>query len=265
MKRILFVGVVLYLAAFAVLVIGQNLLVYPFDPTEITPKDAGEPRLTAQVLHTSDGENLVVWLAPARPKKPTIVYFHGNAGNLALRSQRFNRMLDRGYGVIALAYRGSSGSSGKPSEPAIRADALALIKALPDLLGAKPQKLVYYGESLGTAVAVQLAALHPPTGLILEAPFASIDALARKRMPFFPTSLGLHEHWNTLDTISQITVPLLVMHGTKDPVVPLAQGLAVFEAAASKRKVWRETKGVGHVGHWDVPGQKAIYRFIDSL
>lgn len=265
MTRFLIVGVVIYLMSFGGMVLFQNRIIYPFDPTEIPPEKAGEPRLTAKKLHSPDGETLVIWVAAPKKSKPVIVYFHGNAGNLALRTQRFNRMLDRGYGVVALAYRGSSGSSGKPSESALRADAVTLIKALPDLLGPLPQKLVYYGESLGSAVAVQLAAIHPPTGMVLEAPFASIDAMARQRMPIFPTSLGLHEHWDTLRTMPKITVPLLVMHGTMDTVVPYEQGLAVFEAAASKRKVWRGVKGVEHVGHWDVPGQKAIYRFIDSL
>ncbi|MDR6264568.1 alpha/beta hydrolase [Roseobacter sp. N2S] len=265
MTRFLIIGVVVYLMSFGGLVLFQDRILYPFDPTEVTPETAGEPRLTVKRLRTSDDEHLVIWVAPPKASKPTIIYFHGNAGNLALRTQRFNRMLDRGYGVVAMAYRGSSGSSGKPSETAVRSDTLALIKALPDLLGPQPQKLVYYGESLGSAVAVQLAAIHPPSGLVLEAPFESIDAMARQRMPVFPTSLGLHEHWNTLGTIPKITSPLLVMHGTMDTVVPYDQGLAVFEAAASKRKVWRGVKGVGHVGHWDVAGQKAIYRFIDSL
>lgn len=265
MKRIIATGVLLYAAAFGFLVLGQGWLIYPFDPTEVSPRAAGVPDMAATRMVTGDGASLVVWTHPARPGKATIVYFHGNAGNLAVRAARFDRLLDHGYGVVAMAYRGSSGSSGSPSEAAIRADTDRLFDSLSSLLGNQPETLVYYGESLGSAVAVSLALRHPPDGLVLEAPFTSIADVAQRRLPVFPVRLGLTERWDTLTVIGQVRMPLLVMHGTADQVVPFTQGRAVYEAAGSDRKQFRAVQGLGHTGHWSVPGQTAIYSFVESL
>ena len=265
MTRIIALGALLYAAVFGFLVIGQGWLIYPFDPTEVSPDAAGAPRLQAQRMDTSDGESLVVWTHPPRPGRATIVYFHGNAGNLALRAARFDRLIDRGYGLVAMAYRGSSGSTGIPNEEAIRADARQLRMRLPALLGRDPGKIIYYGESLGSAVAVGLALSHAPDGLVLEAPFTSIAAIAQRRLPMYPVSLGLTEDWNTLAAMPRIEAPLLVMHGTADEVVPFAQGRAVYRAAGSARKTFRAVQGLGHTGHWSVAGQTALYAFFEDL
>lgn len=260
MKRILLLGAALYIAAFIALVFGQNSLIYPFNPTLEQP----ERRITEHRLSSADGETLIVWAAKPAIGKPTILYFHGNAGNLHNRAARFDRMLDRGYGIVAMAYRGSSGSTGTPSETAIRADSLLVHNQLNTLIGT-PRKLVIYGESLGSAVAIQLAALHQPDGLILEAPFTSLTSRASEAVPYFPVKLGLRDEWNSLGQIPNITAPLLVMHGTADTVVPFTHGEAIFAAAAASNKTFRRVDGLGHNGHWSVAGQKAIYRFIDGL
>ncbi len=262
MKKLLFIAVTLYCAAFAALVVFQDSLIYPFNPTRETP----DPRMTEKMLVTPDNARLVVWVAKAKRGKPTILYFHGNAGNLHNRAQRFDRMLDRGYGLVALGYRGSSGSTGDPSQTTLRADSTLLRLQLKSLIGnANPPTLIYYGESLGTTVAIHLAAQHPPDALILEAPFTSLQTLTRQAMPYFPTSLGLRDEWNSLSQMPKITMPLLVMHGTADTVVPYDHGEEIFAAAPSTQKTFRKVDGLGHSGHWSVAGQKAIYRFIDGL
>ena len=260
MKRIILLGVTLYTAAFIALVLGQNSLIYPFNPTYETP----ERRITEHRVPTPDGETLIVWAAKPAVGRPTILYFHGNAGNLHNRAGRFDRMLDRGYGLVALAYRGSSGSTGESSETIIRADSLLIHSQLRTLVG-KPRKLVIYGESLGSAVAIQLAAQHEPDGLILEAPFTSLTTRVSEAVPYFPVRLGLRDDWDSLGQIPNITAPLLVMHGTADEVVPFAHGEAVYAAATMPQKTFRRVDGLGHNGHWSVAGQKAIYRFIDGL
>lgn len=260
MKRILAIGAFLYAAAFAVLVLGQNSIIYPFDPEYEKP----EPRITEHRLTTPDNNTLIVWAAKAKHNKPTLVYFHGNAGNLATRAQRFDRLLDRGYGFVAMGYRGSSGSTGTPSEKHIRNDSLLLYSKLETYVG-KTRKLVFYGESLGTTVAIHLAAKHAPKGLILEAPFTSIKARARESLPMFPTGLGLRDTWNSLDQMPGITSPLLVLHGTADTTVPFAHGKRIFEAAGASKKQFYAVEGLGHTGHWSVAGQKTIYKFLDAL
>ncbi|MEJ6707220.1 MAG: alpha/beta hydrolase [Amylibacter sp.] len=260
MKKLLILAITLYCAAFGGIVLFQNKLIYPFDPTREQP----ELRITEFKLITTDDETLIVWVARAHGDKPTILYFHGNAGNLADRAQRFDRMIDRGYGLVALGYRGSSGSTGAPNQARLRADSALVYKVLDQLVG-ETNQLIFYGESLGTTVAVHLAAHHQPDALILEAPFTSLKTLAHEAMPYFPTSLGLNDTWDSLSNMPQITAPLLVLHGTAEAVVPFTHGQKVFAAAASKQKTFHAADGLGHTGHRSVSGQKTIYKFIDGL
>lgn len=256
----------LYVAIFGLLITLQDRLIYPFDSSPVTPVKAGEPRLAEKTLTTPDGETLIVWAARATGRKPTLLYFHGNAGNLANRAQRFDRLLDRGYGVVALAYRGSSGSTGSPSEQALTADAVLLRRSLAQLLGQPPKgKIIYYGESLGTAVATSLASQIPPDGLLLEAPFTSLTELTAEKLPIFPTRHFLRSKWNTESRIKSLKTPLLILHGTKDEVIPYVFGKQIYQAAASQNKHLETLKGSGHANLWNIQGQTAIYRFINGL
>jgi pimeloyl-ACP methyl ester carboxylesterase len=260
MKKLLIIALTTYCVAFAALVYFQATLIYPFNPTQVKP----ESRLTAFNLITPDDANLILWAAKPKGKQPTILYFHGNAGNLANRAERFDRLLDRGYGLVALAYRGSSGSTGEPSQTTLQADSILTYLQMNAFIGT-PNKVVFYGESLGTAVALHLAAKRKPDAIILEAPFTSLKTLARESMPYFPTSIGLRDTWDSLAQMPQIDMPLLVMHGTADAIMPFEHGTAIFAAAPSPQKTFRKVEGLGHSGHWSVAGQKAIYRFIDGL
>ena len=266
MKMIAALAALVYGGVFVAFYLAQDRLIYPFDSTRMSPGEAGAPRLAEKTLQTPDGETLIVWAAPAKGAQPTILYFHGNAGNLAMRAQRFELMLEHGYGVVALAYRGSSGSTGSPSEAAITADARQLRAALPDLLGQAPRgKILYYGESLGTGVAVQLALDAPPDALLLEAPFTSLTDLAAKALPIYPVRFFVRDGWDTLGRIAAIKVPLFIIHGTKDSVVPYAHGLRVFQAATAAKKEMKTLAGADHFTLWSGEGQSVIYRFIDGL
>lgn len=257
---------VLYLIAFAALWFGRGALIYPFDPTQISPTQAGEPRLSVKTLTTQDGETLVVWARKARGNKPTFFYFHGNAGNLASRTQRFDRLIDRGYGIIALGYRGSSGSTGRPSETAISQDALALYAARHKVLGgAIKGKIIFYGESLGTGVATKLATTHPPDALILEAPYTSVVDMAVRQAPIFPIRAVLDHRWETNKHITSVTVPTLILHGTKDRVIPFSMGQKIYALSAAKTKQFKQIIGGSHLSGFSVEGQKAIYSFIAGL
>lgn len=265
-KRTLTTAVILYVGAFAIVWVARTWLIYPFSNNHETPAQAGEPRLVEDKLTTQDGETLIVWARAAKGRKATIVYFHGNAGNLAGRAQRFNWLIDRGYGVVALAYRGSSGSTGRPSEDVITKDTVLLRNSLEQILGYKPKgKIIYYGESLGTGVAAKLAASFPPDALILEAPYTSVVDLAATQMPFFPIRAVLDQRWETTKHIQQVTKPTLILHGTADRVIPYKHGKAVFAASPAKNKVLKTIKGGNHLSAFSVEGQKAIYRFIEAL
>jgi len=264
--RILSRLALLYIAAFAIVWFARTWLIYPFSGVYETPAQAGASRLSEYRLTTQDDNTLIVWAHPAKGRKATIVYFHGNAGNLANRAQRFDRLLDRGYGVVALAYRGSSGSTGRPSEGVITKDAILLQGSLTKILGQKPKgKIIYYGESLGTGVATKLATTHPPDALILEAPYTSIVTLAANQMPIFPIRAVLDQRWETEDYIKRVNIPTLVLHGTEDRVIPYDHGQTIFSLSPANNKVMKTLKGGGHAAAFSTAGQTAIYRFIAGL
>jgi hypothetical protein len=234
----------------------ERAILYPFDPSP-APPPAG---ITAMSLTTEDGETLVVWTAPPARLKPVVLYLSGNAGNLATRAARFRAITANGFGLVAPAYRGASGSTGTPSEAALTADALAVMAAVPRL--ARQAPVVIYGESLGAAVALAVAEQHPPAALVLEAPFASVAAEADALYHMPSLARLMKSKWDSLDRISRITAPLLILHGTDDTVVPIAQGRALYEAAASRDKTFLAVPGAGHLNRWQPDVQRTLFTFL---
>ena len=233
-------------------------MIYPFDSTYATPEVAGEPRMSETRFATGDGEELVVWRAGAEPDKPTILYLPGNAGGLKDRADRFARLIDRGYGVTAMAYRGSSGSTGQPDEAVLTKDATDLARTE---TGAP---LILYGESLGTAVAIKLAAAGFGDGVVLEAPFTSIIALIASQYPNETLGHLVTQRWNSLESVSSLEQPLLIVHGQDDKLVPVWMGRMIYDAAASPDKEFLEIVDRGHSDLWTVETQSALFRFLDS-
>ena len=237
----------------------ESRFIYPFDATETAPKVAGENRLSVRSFTTHDKETLVIWTKAAKPGKPMIFYLPGNAGTLASRVGRFRAFLDRGYGVTALAYRGSSGSTGAPSETDITQDAFDVVEDLADA------PLILYGESLGSAVAIKLAAKGYGQALVLEAPFASISQLIKHQYEGENLSQYLTQFWDSQSRIDQVKQPLMILHGAEDRLVPVAQGRALFKAAASSEKQFVEVKTAGHTDVWTKKAQSALYRFLNAF
>jgi len=206
------------------------------------------------VVQSRGGTRHILWVAPPQPGKPVILYLHGNAGNLAARAARFEQFLAQGYGLIAPAYRGSSGSGGIPSEALIAADMAALYASLGDLIpGAAPDDVIIYGESLGSGVALRLIADTgvQPAALVLEAPFTSLPDVVRSSAPQFTSLIPRMQNiWDSAAHAKALRAPLLVLHGTDDTLIPIAQGRAVYDAARSGSKQMLEVPGGGHNGLW---------------
>lgn len=236
----------------------ETRVVYPFDSSYTSPVAAGEPRLAETRLAASDGEELIVWRRDADAGKPTVVYFPGNAGALADRVDRFSVLLDRGYGLVALGYRGSSGSGGTPSEALIITDAMQLIEA------EVAHPLVLFGESLGTAVAIRMAAKGHGDALILEAPFTSFTELIESQFPNEQLAHLVTQTWDNDVAVPNVAQPLLVIHGASDQVVPIGMGRRIFERAGSDQKQFLEVALQGHTGDWSAPVQKAIFDFLEG-
>lgn len=259
MMRLLAAALLVGLGLFAASGALERVVLYPFDPAQAAPPGG----LSENRLATADGETLVLWTAPPTRGKPTLLYFHGNAGNLAVRSGRFAAFTRRGYGLVAAGYRGSSGSSGTPSEQALIADARALAEAVPRLTGAGP--VIYYGESLGAAVAIALAETHPPAALVLEAPFTNLAEMSGHLYGTPALARLIKATWPSGARISRISAPLMVLHGENDTIVPPAQGRAIFDAAASGEKTFYTVPGAGHVDVWQFEAQRRLYAFLDRF
>ncbi len=261
MVKILVGVLAIYVAFAGLLFLMQRKLQYVPDPSLVEPRQVGLESFAGLRLETPDGERLVAWHASPQGGLPTIVYFQGNAAGLAARSERFALFHRVGYGVLALGYRGYSGSTGTPTEKGLLLDAATAIGFL-RAEGIFPKRLVYYGESLGTGVAVQLAAREAtrPAAVILESPYTSAADVARISYWYMPVGILMLDQFRSLDHIGAMSAPLFVLHGDADGVVPVDQGRRLFEAAGPPKEMM-EIPGGGH----GMPLTAEIWRRMDEF
>ena len=187
---------------------------------------------------------MIVWYVPAKAAKPLVLYFQGNAGALRNRADRFRVLADDGTGVVALSYRGYGGSTGSPSEIGLIADAEAAYAFA--ISHTPPERIVVWGESLGTGVAVALASAHRIGGLVLEAPFTSAADVGAGVYWYLPVQLLMKDPFRSDARIGKVTAPLLVLHGGRDRVVPISQGERLFARANEPKRFIRFAQGEHH-------------------
>ena len=246
-------GVALYIAVVAAAWLGQRHLMYVPDRARVTPLAAGLKGVDEVVLEAPDGARLLAWRALPRAGRPTILYLHGNAGNLASRADRFGRYQAQGFGLMMLSWRGYSGSTGRPSEANNVADA----RLGYDLLmagGLAPEDIVVYGESLGSGVAIQLAAERSVAALVLDAPYTSIVDVALITYPYLPVRPLLVDRYESDRHIKRVSAPVLVLHGERDAVIPSRMGKAIHDAAAEPKRLVLFPDG----GHVDLDSHGAV-------
>lgn len=232
----------------------RSLIYYPTRRLEATPGDYGLPfedvRPTAE-----DGVRLHGWYVPGR-RPVTVLWCHGNAGNISHRLENLRLLRERlGVGTLLFDYRGYGASDGTPSEVGTYRDARAF-RAWLRARTPGESLVVYFGRSLGAAVAVQLAAEDPPSALILETPFTSVRAMANGTLP--GAGYLFRTRYDTLRGVAEVRAPLLVLHGDADEVVPFHHGRAVFEAAREPKRFVRipgarhdDTYLVGGAPYWE--------------
>ncbi len=229
------------LAAYGGIVVGlfllQRRLLY--HPGRLRPELADLAMLGVREveLATVDGLVLCSWYLPPRAGRPVIAYFHGNGGHIGYRTERLRRLARDGLGVLLVEYRGYAGNPGVPSERGLFADGEAAL----DFLGREgipPHRIVVWGESLGSGVAVYLAARRQIAAVILEAPFTSVSAAAQLHYPFVPAALMVRDRFNSRSRIGRISAPLLILHGERDRVVPVRMGRALLAAATAPKEGW---------------------------
>ncbi|WP_027521935.1 alpha/beta hydrolase [Bradyrhizobium sp. Ec3.3] len=233
-----------YLAGLVVLYVRQRDMLFPIPPVGRTlPDAAGFPEAEEHVLTTSDGEKVIIWHVPAKPGRPVILFFPGNGDFLAGLVSRFRAMTADGTGLVALSYRGYAGSGGAPSEQGLLRDAAAAYAFTTARYAA--ERIVVWGFSLGSGVAVAVASEHPIGKLILEAPYTSTVDVAASAFWFVPVRLLMRDRFRSDERIARVTVPLLIMHGANDLVIPIVFGERLF-ALAHEPKQFVRFPGGGH-------------------
>src|SRR6266576_3181082 len=238
LKWLLIVVSVGYVGGLVALFLAQRSFLFPIPQSVRTaPGAAGFPAVEERVLITADGEKVIVWHVPAKPGHPVILYFHGNGDFLAGFFIRFRDMIADGTGVVALSYRGYFGSSGAPSEQGLLKDAAAAYAFITSRYSA--ERIVAWGFSLGTGVAVALAAEQPIGKLILEAPFTSIADVAASAFWFMPVRLVMRDQFRSDGRIGRVRAPLLVMHGERDATIPISFGERLFALAHEPKRFVR--------------------------
>jgi fermentation-respiration switch protein FrsA (DUF1100 family) len=260
-KRIAF-GVLLttlglYVIALVAIFSLQRSMMY-FPPQALAAP--AEPAIQALKLHTADGESLTAWYLPPASGKPVILFFHGNGSSLSSEEGRWRRIQAAGVGFFAIGYRGYSGSSGHPTEAGLHEDALAAYKWLAERYA--PKDIVIHGHSLGSGVAVRLASEKPARALILEAPFTSAVDRAAAQYGWAPVRLLMLDQFMSRDRIKAVHMPLLVVHGDHDSVIPFSDGQTLFALANSPktfvRMVGSDHNTLTRDGIYD-----QVWRFLD--
>jgi fermentation-respiration switch protein FrsA (DUF1100 family) len=222
----------------------------PLQPQESHPRYWGFPDATEVRIPTFDGPLLHGWWFPALTAEASsgaAVYFHGNAGHLGDRGTVAAALAGLGLDVLLPDYRGYGLSEGKPSEEGLYSDARAVYKWLVDEKGVEPRRLFLMGNSLGSAVAVDLATQRAIGGLVLLGTFTNTPAIARRRIRWLPSWYLEWEdtRFDTLERIGRVTAPILMAVGADDDIIPPEEARKVYEAA-SDPKHWYMAAGAGH-------------------
>ncbi|HWK00626.1 MAG TPA: alpha/beta fold hydrolase [Xanthobacteraceae bacterium] len=251
-----------YLAAGGVLYFGQRALLYrPPDTIARTPASEGFPEASTIRIKTRDGEQLVAWFAPPKDGKPIVLFFHGNAEVLAWRVERFKKLTQDGTGLLAVSFRGYAGSTGSPSEAGLVADGEAAYAFAVARYTAS--RIALWGYSLGSGVAVQVAARHPVAKLVLEAPYTSTVDIAAERYPFMPVRGLMLDQFQSIEYIKDVQAPLLILHGAEDRVVPITFGERLFAAANEPKRFVRFPES-GHVNLDRFGATEIVRQFVSK-
>lgn len=263
MKVFIIAFFAIYLAFNAFVYAKQREMMYIPSPERVAPADVGLGAVEEVALTTASGIELTSWFARPQAGRPTVLFFHGNAGAVRHRAYRFREFMAHGYGVFVLGYPGYGGNAGEPSEPGFH-EAARLAYDFLRTSGVDSQEIVIYGESIGSGVAVQLAARVEAKALVLEAPMSSATDVAREHYPLLVATFFLRDSYPSEDYIDRIDMPLLVIHGEKDTIIPPGLGRKLVERAAEPKKLV-VIEGAGHNNLSEYSTGRIAHEFIESL
>jgi fermentation-respiration switch protein FrsA (DUF1100 family) len=222
------------LIAIFAFVLQPNLIYFPSRELEAAPDQIGLAYESVQ-LTTADQVSLHAWYLPAAEERATLLYLHGNGGNISHRLGTLQLLNQLGLSILIVDYRGYGQSKGRPTEDGTYLDAEAAWRYLIDVRRSPPGRILLFGESLGGGIATWLATKQSPGGLILLSAFTSIRDLARRHYPYLPTAL-VRIHYPTLERLSRVRCPILIAHSRADEIVPFDHGLRLFENAPEPKQ-----------------------------
>ena len=266
--RLTFIGLAVVLSMLGLAWTLQRRLIYfPLDDVP-TLETLGMTGVTAVSFPTADGLTLTGWfVSHTETPEFTLIVFNGNAGNRAFRAPLAAALARAKLSVLLFDYRGFGGNPGSPTEIGLRKDALAARDYVIGRADVDPRRLVYFGESLGTAVAAELAVQHSPAALILRSPFTSMTAVGQHHYPILPIAWLLRDRYATIERIAQVSAPTLVIGGDADTIVPIAQTRQVYEAARDPKRLL-VIPGAHHNDDSLLSGNemvRALLRFLQDL
>ncbi|MEM9220909.1 MAG: alpha/beta hydrolase [Pseudomonadota bacterium] len=264
MKPLLIVAlsaVAVYGALLIALYLAQRALLFPAPPTRdyVSPQRLGMTFAREVPLSTTDGETVMTWRMDAAEGRPTILYFHGNADSLVNFADLMQHWHNLGFGASFVTYRGYPGSTGRPSEQAIIADAKLAYDALVND-GISPDDIIVAGYSLGSAVAVALAGEREARGLYLLAAISAADDIAKRSYPFLPVRELMRDPFRSVDRIGAVRAPVFLVHGAEDRLAPLRDAERLYDAAPMPKR-FLVVEDAGHI----IPPDAGWDAFLDFL
>lgn len=245
-----------------IMYLGQRSMMYLPDDSEPHPHDYNLPQMESVRIAVEDiVEILAWWHAPADDSHPVLVYFHGNAGHIGERDYKIREMVEAGYGVLLATYRYNAGAGGKGSEEALLADARGALEFVRSH-GINDERIVLYGESLGSGIAVAMAAERNVAGLVLETPYSSIAEVAHSRYWFALAKWLIRDRYDSLARIGKVKAPILLFHGDADTTIPIRFGERLYDAAPEPKEA-HFYPGGSHTDLYDHGAGELVMDFMD--
>jgi len=263
----LVVGISVVLLTGMAMFFGDRFIFFPSRANEAWDRNRRLLGAEEVTFAAADGAQLVSWYLRATNARATVLFFHGNAGNLSHRTDILQTLVDLDADVFIVGYHGYGKSQGEPSETSLSLDADAAYAYLTEQRGVTPARLILFGESLGGGPAIDLASRQPCAGLMVQSAFTSIGDMASHTMPFFPTGWLMRSKFDNLAKIPQIGVPKLFFATKTDEIVPYGQTWRLFDAAGEP-KTWVEFDGCGHNDlFWKKRREwaAAVRKFLDDV
>lgn len=266
MWGILRILAIVYVGILVLVFLGQRQLQYhPGSAIKGGPADHAVPEMRVMSVTTEDGLKLTGWYAPPKDGRLVVVLFHGNAGDVSDRAHKARALIDAGYGVLLAEYRGYGGNPGSPDEMGFYRDARAFLRWVAAEGGVPLPQTVLYGESIGSGVAVQMAVEHKEAaGLMLEAPFTSALDVAQGIYWWLPVRWLMLDRFMSAPKMQYIEMPLLIVHGDADRVVPFELGRKLFEASGEP-KTFVAVAGGGHSNLYDFGMAGIVTAFLARI